>query len=262
VPRDDVIRLFDEALKQGAPEIVLSGIHIGRYGSDLVPATSLTTLVRDLDRRRGEARIRLSSIEPTEITPELIAMLGKGICRHLHIPLQSGDDVILKQMNRQYHAGAYRALVGSIAERVPGTAIGADVMVGFPGEGEGEFQNTCDLIETLPITHLHVFRYSPRPGTPASHLPNQVMENIKKTRNESLRKLGMKKNFIFRRGFLGAVLPAVVERTQDGAKDLFVGLTDNYIRISVHGAKRTDIGRILPIRITSVEEERTAGEVA
>ena len=261
VPREDVIALFDEALKQGAPEVVLSGIHIGRYGSDLPSAASLTELVRDLGGRRGAARIRLSSIEPTEITAELIAMLGKGICRHLHIPLQSGDDGILHRMNRQYDAGTYRDIVTNIAAHVPGIAVGADVMVGFPGEGEEEFRNTYDLIESLPITHLHVFSFSPRPGTPASSMPGQVHETVKKQRNESLRRLGMRKNMAFRKNFLGAVLPVVVERTQDRTKDLSVGLTDNYIKVSVHGAKRSDIGRILPVRITAVEVERTEGIV-
>ncbi len=262
VASEKVVQLFDAAVQRGAPEIVLSGIHIGRYGTDLVPRTSLTSLVTKLNERKGDrTRIRLSSIEPTEITPELVAMLGKGLCRHLHRPLQSGDDGILRRMNRPYDASAYHDLVKNIDAEVPGMAIGADVMVGFPEEGEEEFRNTYDLIDGLPITHLHVFSYSPRPGTPAASMPGQVSEAIKKQRNESLRQLGMKKNIAFRRAFLGETLDVVVEDRRDERTGQYVGITDNYIKVSIEGARLPDIGRILSVRITAADDKITQGVV-
>ncbi len=263
VPKEKVTELFDAAVQQGAPEVVLSGIHIGRYGSDLVPLTTLSSLVAGLDERKGNStRIRLSSIEPTEITPELIGMVGSGLCRHLHIPLQSGDDGILRKMNRQYDAGVYSDLVKGLAERVPGIAIGADVMVGFPGEGETEFQNTYDLIERLPVTHLHVFSFSSRPGTPASTMVEQVPENIKKKRNSLLRYLGIKKNIAFRRSLLGQVIPVVIEKSMKSEERESVGISDNYIKVAVEGARTADIGKILPVKITTVEDQRTEGVLA
>ncbi len=257
VPKEKVTALFDAAVRQGAPEVVLSGIHIGRYGSDLVPHTTLSSLVAGLNERKGNTtRIRLSSIEPTEVTQELISMVGSGLCRHLHIPLQSGDDGILRKMNRQYDAGVYSGLLKGLAERVPGIAIGADVMVGFPGEGEREFQNTFDLIERLPVTHLHVFSFSPRPGTPASAMSGQVPDDIKKKRNELLRHLGLRKNFAFRGSLLGKEIPVVIESTKNEERE-YIGISDNYIKVAVAGARAADIGKILPVKITAVEDQRT-----
>jgi threonylcarbamoyladenosine tRNA methylthiotransferase MtaB len=257
----DVLKSFDEAVSRGAPEVVLSGIHIGRYGADLSPAVSLSTLLRELAARTGSTRIRLSSIEPNEITPEIVSLLGKGLCRHLHIPLQSGSDVILRAMNRHYNAQFYRELVRDISDRVPGVAIGADVMVGFPGEGELEFRETHDLIEQLPLSHLHVFSYSPRPGTPAAVMSSQVPEKVKKQRNEQLRELGAKKNLKFRREFLGQRLSVIIEDKQDGPEGMFLGTSDNYIRVSASGALKEDVGREITIKVSNVDSGKTKGTV-
>lgn len=258
VRQTDVLREYERLTETGCPEVVLSGIHIGTYGADLTPKTSLTDLIRALIERGGP-RLRLSSIEPNEITPEIIGFLGHRLCRHLHIPLQSGGDQILASMNRNYSAGFYEELIERIAGQVPGIAIGADVMVGFPGEGEREFENTYNLIQRSPLTHLHVFSYSPRPGTPAAQMEKQVPETVKKTRSEALRELGAAKNLEFRRKLVGATVKIVLEDKQNMNTNMLTGLSDNYIRVSVSGAKKGDIGKEISVRIENSEKEQNFG---
>ena len=252
---------FKRMVHAGCPEIVLSGIHIGTYGADIGHDPDLTGLLRTLLKNRSGSRLRLSSIEPNEITEGIIDLMGHGLCRHLHIPLQSGDDTILASMKRNYTAGFYRDLLAHIAQKVPGIALGADVIVGYPGEGDREFQNTVDLVENSPLTHLHVFSYSQRPGTPAAIMEAQVSEQVKKERSDELRKLGRKKNFAFRKECLRSVLNVVVEDKIDAITGLYTGLTDNYIRVCISGAKEWHIGRNILVRITMVKEDVTSGEI-
>jgi threonylcarbamoyladenosine tRNA methylthiotransferase MtaB len=254
-PCSEVIASFDHLVQNGCPEIVLSGIHIGSYGSDLSDKTDLTSLLKILLAKRGEARLRLSSIEPNEITDEMIAMIGYGLCRHLHIPVQSGDDMILKSMKRRYSAALYVDLLEKIAKRVPGIALGADIMVGYPGEGDCEFRNTMQLIERSPLTHLHVFSYSPRPGTSAADMKNQVPDHVKKDRNEELRLLGIKKNREFTTNQVGSVLEAVLENCQNLDTGTLSGLTDNYIRINVEGMPQGKIRGKIMVRLNMVNRE-------
>jgi threonylcarbamoyladenosine tRNA methylthiotransferase MtaB len=257
----EVLREFERLVQSGCPEVVLSGIHIGTYGSDLAPGTNLTELLDILIAARANVRIRLSSIEPGEITQELVGFLGKGLCRHLHVPLQSGDDAILASMKRTYTSGFYRELLESIAKHVPGIALGADVMVGFPGEGEKEFQNTMQLVEQSPLTHLHVFSYSPRPGTSAADMKGPVPESVKKERSEALRKLGRKKNLQFRKMHEGAELDIVVEDKVDAITGLLTGLTDNYIRAHIYGLKTGHIGKKITVKIQDANEQATLAEI-
>jgi threonylcarbamoyladenosine tRNA methylthiotransferase MtaB len=256
-----VVSEFEQLVKKSCPEVVLTGIHIGSYGSDLRPATNLSELLAALISKRGYTRIRLSSIEPTEITAEFISFLGPSLCRHLHIPLQSGDDVILRAMNRNYTSGFYREVLENISQRVPGIALGADVMVGFPGEGEKEFQNTLELVERSALTHLHVFSYSPRPGTRAAELKQQVPDQVKKERNKALRELGNKKNFDFRKKCQGSELKVVVEDKKDIHSGLLTGLTDNYLKVLVSGAKKDHIGKEMNVKIEKVEKEAILAKI-
>lgn len=256
-----VIGEFEGMVGKGCPEIVLSGIHIGAYGVDLEPAVNLTRLIATLLAKRGRARVRLSSIEPREITGDLVGMLGNGLCRHLHIPLQSGDDVVLAAMKRDYTAGFYQDLVEDIAARVPGIALGADVMVGFPGEGEEQFQNTVRLIQDSPLTHLHVFSYSRRPGTEAAVMNDQVPEQIKKERSETLRELGREKNAAFRKKLAGSALSVVIESKTDPATGALSGLTDNYIRVLIPELKQEAVGKELTVKIRESETPLTIGTI-
>lgn len=259
VGRAEVVGEFDRLVGSGCPEVVLSGIHIGKYGQDLQQRVTLTELLKDLITRRRKTRIRLSSIEPREITPGMLELFNHGLCRHLHIPLQSGDDAVLSAMRRDYTAAFYQELLEDIASKVPGIALGADVMVGFPGEGEREFQNTLKLVEGSRLTHLHVFSYSPRPGTPAALMKPQVPEQVKKERSEALRELGRKKNHDFRKRFIGSELRIVLEDAKEADNGALTGLTDNYIRVAVSGPKLNNAGPEVPVTITDAMENQTLG---
>ncbi len=256
-----VLREFKRLVLEGCPEIVLTGIHIGTYGADLASPASLTALLHELIPHRGSARIRLSSIEPHEITSETIALLGKTLCRHLHIPLQSGDETILRTMRRNYTPEFYLELLRKIADQVPGVALGADIMVGFPGEGEKEFAHTLELVQKSPLTHLHVFSYSPRPGTPAAAMKDQVPEPVKKERSEALRDLGRGKNLSFRQKNIGLVLKTVVESKRDTKTGMLTGLTDNYLRVLISGADNEAVGKELSVGIQRIEENDIFAEV-
>lgn len=263
IPRDEVLAQFDAMSAAGAPEVVLSGIHVGKYGKDIDPSLSLTSLVKDLLKRRGNTRLRLSSIEPREITRELVDFLGRGLCRHLHVPLQSGDDSILKSMNRDYSSKFYLDTIERIAAEVPGIAIGVDVIVGFPGEGDKEFRNTLKIINESPITHVHAFSYSPRPGTVASEMKPQVADIEKKLRNEQVRLAGLKKNYEFRKKFKGTELNVVIENHHAGDSDsIYYGMSDNYIRIAVQGVGRDQIGKEIRVEVENVSEASTLGRIA
>ncbi len=257
---EDVLKEFTRQVQADCPEIVLTGIHIGRYGADLSPAMNLTELLTTLVLARGLSRVRLSSIEPKEITEAMIGLLGNGLCRHLHMPLQSGDDTILAAMKRDYTSGFYRDLLQRISNCVPDIALGADVMAGFPGEGDVEFQNTVKLIEMSPLTHLHVFSYSPRLGTEAAAMKNRVPEAVKKQRSETLRDIGKRKNFDFRKKFAGSEVQVVVEDKIDRTTGCFTGFTDNYIRMVIFGAKAENVGKNIKVRISEVNEESTFSE--
>jgi threonylcarbamoyladenosine tRNA methylthiotransferase MtaB len=261
VPVSDIIREFNLLVQSGCLEIVLTGIHIGSYGADLGAGINLTELIRILLAERGNARIRLSSIEPGEVTQELVGFLGKGLCRHLHIPLQSGDNTILASMQRNYTADFYRELVAGIAARTPGIALGADVIVGFPGEGDHEFLNTMRLVKESPLTHLHVFSYSSRPGTRAADMEAQVPEKVKKMRNEALRKLAREKNLVFREMHVGAEVNVVVEAKVDAGTGLLTGLTDNYIRVHISGAQKEHINKKKSVRINHIKDQDNFAEI-
>jgi threonylcarbamoyladenosine tRNA methylthiotransferase MtaB len=253
---------FERMTTAGCPEVVLTGIHIGTYGADLNPCTNLTELIAMLVNNRGTTRLRLSSIEPRELTSGIIELLGKGLCRHLHIPLQSGDDTTLKAMKRDYSAEFYQELLVTISKKIPGIALGADVIVGFPGEGEEQFKNTLRFIEASSLTHLHVFSYSPRPGTPAAEMDDQVPESVKKKRNELLRLLAQEKNYLFRKKTLDTEINVVVEAGSDASKGMLTGLTDNYIRVFIDGIDDDQIGREIPVRITNVDNKSTISEAS
>lgn len=261
MPPDMVVSEFNGMVSRGCPEVVLTGIHVGCYGEDLDIDIDLEGLLRILLVYKGSSRIRLSSIEPQELTPGLISMLGNGLCRHLHIPLQSGDDSILRAMNRRYTAGFYMDLINRIAKEVPDIGLGADVMVGFPGEGDKEFENTLRLIESLPVTYLHVFSFSPRPGTSALDMKGQVPESVKKERSAVLRQLGIKKNLDFRTRLIGKPLDAVVINKMDDQSGWFLGITDNYVRVVIEGCNEQPAGKNIKIAIKNVDEHKTLARI-
>ena len=244
-----------------AAEIVLTGIHIGAYGLDLRPPISLLALLRRIETETAVRRLRLGSIEPTEIAPAMIAHLAAStvVCPHLHIPLQAGDDAVLQRMRRPYGREDFRLLVASIRKALPEAAIGLDVIAGFPGESAAEFANTVHLIEELPVTHLHVFPFSRRPGTAAAAMPGHLPGNIKKARAEQLRRLGAAKLAVFAGGFVGRELEVVVEG--GGKSGLLKGLTRNYLEMRFAGGSEL-VGRCVIVRVVAAEGGLLSGELA
>ena len=231
----DVLNQISMLGGSGHREIVLSGIHLGAYGEDLSPPTNLLSLLKKIEENKIVERLRLSSIEPVEITDVIISHIrdSKIICRHLHIPLQSGDNKILSLMKRNYNTVFFRDLLKKLLDSLPDMAIGIDVMVGFPGEGEKEFENTLEFIEELPVAYLHVFPYSKRTGTQSEALPDHVKEDVKKKRGEILRKLGKKKRVAFAERFVGKRLSVLIENKKDRDTGLLGGFSENYIPVLI-----------------------------
>ena len=235
LPPEEVLRRISRSAAAGCQEIVLTGIHLGCYGQDLNPRAGLAAILGQIETRKSIGRLRISSIEPREVTDELLALFKEStiICPHLHIPLQSGDDAILALMNRDYDAAFFGALVEKAVAARPDTAIGLDVMAGFPGEDEAAFERTYRLIEELPVAYLHVFPYSKRPGTKASGMPGQVREEDKKRRAERLRSLGREKKRVFMERFIGQPLQVLLEGRIDKRTGYYRGFSKNYIPVTV-----------------------------
>lgn len=238
LPLDQAVSAFRELLATGAPEIVLSGVHIGKYGTDLNPKTSLCSLLKTLDAIGGDHRIRLSSIEPTELTDELLGVIRNSarICPHFHVPLQSGDPGILKKMKRPYGPVLFSERVETIRSLFPDAAIGADVLIGFPGEDDTAFEQTRSLIERLPVTYLHVFPYSSRPGTLAARFAGTVPQARIKERCRTMRALGLEKKRRFYQGMIGKTMDLVIEETRSQNGGLSKGLSENYIPVYAENA--------------------------
>src|SRR3989304_2621135 len=220
------------------------------------PKTGLSDLVEMLTDVKSIERIRLSSINPREVSDRLISLMKKSkkVCRHLHIPLQSGDNEILKSMRRDYSSGFYKDLIMKLKGNIPDIGIGADVIVGFPGENEEKFTNTYRLIEELPLSYLHVFTYSQREGTDAFGYEGQITESTKKERGSLVKKLGEHKSNIFKEGFIGKICNVLIENTRNREPGLLKGYTDNYIPIMLKG------GNGLMNKIVSVRTTNTSGD--
>lgn len=248
---------------QECREIVLTGIHLGYYGLDLVPRTDLAQILETLLSQHPQTRFRLSSIEPNEISDELLKLFVKyaNLCPHVHIPLQSGDDSVLKMMKRRYDTACYRALIEKMVKTVEDIAIGIDVMVGFPGEGEKEFAHTVKLLEESPAAYLHVFPYSERPGTAALEIHPKVPEKIKKERAAILRDLSAKKRETFSRRFIGKTLPVLVEQSRDKKTGRYKGFSHNYLPVLLDKHPLSSVNSILPVRIEQYWEGKLTGRV-
>lgn len=230
---DDLTRL----VAQNYQEIVLTGIDLGTYGKDLKPQSNLVDLLTQIETIDGLARIRLSSIEPMEFNTDLIKIItgSPRICRHFHIPLQSGSDIVLKRMNRSYTISDYANIINKIKILSPDSCIGADVIVGFPGETDSDFDQAFSFIESLSVDYLHVFPYSDREGTPSSCFTGKIRPDVIKTRSARLRKLSNAKAEKFRTRFIGQTLPVVIIGLNDKKTGLPQGLSDNYIRVLLKG---------------------------
>ena len=237
MPLDDVLENIRKLKAAGYREAVLAGIHLGCYGLDLSPAVSLSELIRRINESKVMDRVRLSSVEPNELSDEIIRLvaMSEHLCRHFHIPLQSGDDNILKRMHRPYTAHFFRDLVMNIRTAVPDAAVGTDILVGFPGESKTAFENTYSLIEQLPLTYLHVFPFSPRKGTPADTYPDRVPLKVIKQRCQDMRELGVRKKNEFYKKLIGKTVEILIESKRDKFSGLLKGITSNYVPVLTDG---------------------------
>ena len=233
--RGNILNNIQEAINADFKEITLTGINLGTWGMDT--GETFSSLVQDIIQLPGDFRVRLSSINPMEIDNDLIRLIAETekICSHLHIPLQSGDNKILKQMRRNYTREQYIEVVHRATNAIPNLGLGADVIVGFPGETDAAFENTRKLIEELPFSYLHVFSYSPRRGTEANDYKDDIPGNIKKERNKILTQLIKEKGLEFRNKSLNTIATVLIENQRDKNNGKLKGHTDNYIPISLDG---------------------------
>jgi threonylcarbamoyladenosine tRNA methylthiotransferase MtaB len=260
---EDVLRRIAHLADAGYREVVLTGIHLGCYGQDSDPPSSLVEILKQIEDRSMIQRLRLSSIEPREVTDDMLDLLREStiICPHLHIPLQSGDDAILSAMNRNYDRAFFLSLVGKVLTARPDTAIGLDVMVGFPGEDEQAFDDTYHFIEEMPVAYLHVFPYSKRPGTPAADMKGQVSEIDKKRRAQRLRTLGREKRQAFMGGFTGKHLQVLLEDRVDKKTGQCQGFSQNYIPVTVVNGQPGRINTIVTVVVDKLGEEGLIGKI-
>ncbi len=257
-----VVEQVLELVSAGHPEIVLTGIDMGHYGADLVPRTTLTALLQALAGIQGLRWLRLSSVLPAYFTPELIEAVVSlpPIVPHLHIPLQSGSDAVLRRMRRPYNAGIYTALVEKLAEGIPDLGLGTDLIAGFPGETDEEFEGTIRLVAALPFSYLHVFAYSDRTGTEATRLGGHLPTRVVTERSRRLRALGRAKSLAFRSRLVGTAREVLVLGARDRATGRLTGLTDNYVAVTFDGPDAL-MGRMARARVTGVHPTATDGEL-
>jgi threonylcarbamoyladenosine tRNA methylthiotransferase MtaB len=235
MPLSQVYHHLEGLAHKGFKEVIITGIHTGLYGLDLDPPSSLSSLVTVLDKEKHVDRIRISSIEPNEITQELIDMAKPGhiLCDHFHIPLQSGDNEVLKRMKRPYTSEEFELVVNKIHDTLPHAGIGLDTLIGFPGETDAQFENTYNLVERLPVSYLHVFPFSPRKGTPAFHFTPKVPDAVIKERCARMRGLDRRKREDFIRKNQGRILRGLVQHQDDKKSGMLKAVTSNYLNVFV-----------------------------
>jgi threonylcarbamoyladenosine tRNA methylthiotransferase MtaB len=258
---ESVIAQARQLVQAGYQEIVLTGIHTGGYGEDL-ENYSLAKLLWDLDKVEGLRRLRISSIEASQITDEVLEALNESdkMCRHLHIPLQAGDNDVLKRMRRKYTVDEFAVKVIKAREALPGVAITSDVIVGFPGETDEQFMNSYRFIEDLKFAELHVFPYSKRTGTPAARMEDQVDEAVKNERVHRLIHLSNHLKLAYAEQYVGEVLEVIPERRykEDPESGLYTGYTDNYMQVAFP-ANDEMIGKVCKVKITEPGVEYNKG---
>lgn len=255
-PMADILEEIAAREEEGYQEMVLTGVHIGAYGHER--GETLADLIHAILANTHFPRLRLSSIEPWDVTPELLRLWeNPRLCRHLHLPLQSGCDATLKRMNRRYTTEQYRDLLAHAREKIPDLAVTTDVIVGFPGEDEEEFAVSANFVAAMGFARIHVFPFSARPGTPAASMPGQVAPSVKKKRTELMLHIAKHSAQAFQRHFIGQTMDVLWESASDNC---WSGLTDNYIRVEVVSDQQLH-NRILPARLLELSKTGVRGEL-
>jgi len=260
MPLENVLDGIKQLAKAGYHEVVLTGVHLGAYGRDFSPPTGLSILMDRIRDLKPIDRVRLSSIEPLELTGEIIQRVSESdiFCRHFHLPLQSGDNAVLEKMGRPYSRQTFHDVILNIHRLMPDAAIGVDTLIGFPGESETAFENTYELIAELPVSYLHVFPFSLRPGTAAVKFPGKVSPGIIKDRCQRLRALGNEKRIKFYRKFGGQTLPILIETKRDRFTGLLKGISSNYLPILVEAGDDLK-NKIVDVKIQKLEGNKLFG---
>ncbi|HET9698687.1 MAG TPA: tRNA (N(6)-L-threonylcarbamoyladenosine(37)-C(2))-methylthiotransferase MtaB, partial [Terriglobales bacterium] len=258
LPDIAVISEVKALVGMGYREVVISGINLGRWGRDLRESSKFASLVRSILGQTSLEKLRISSVEPMDWTDELIELCASSprIAKHAHVPMQSGSDRVLRLMHRKYRPWHYREKIEKIRAAMPSAAVGADVMVGFPGETDADFEETRQFIASLPMTYLHVFTFSARPGTPAAAMPNQVHPQVMKERNRVLRELAAAKKREFQQGFIGKTLEAITLTHFNGTHTEC--LTDNFQKLWLEG--KWEANQWVKAGILDIETESLIGQ--
>ncbi len=270
-----ILREINSLVASGYKEVVISGINLGRWGRDLVWSgrprppkagrnSRFEDLIREILAETTLEKLRISSVEPMDWSNELISLVASSprIAKHAHVPMQSGSDAVLRRMHRKYRPWHYREKVEKIRSAMPEAAIGADVMVGFPGETDAEFEATRLIIEDLPFTYLHVFTYSARPGTPAAGMPSQVPLHIARERNRILRELAAQKRLAFMQSFVGKLLNVITLNVIgcDNGVEFTETLTDNYLKLHLKGRHERNLW--ISAQVRNVNDGTLVGHTA
>jgi len=258
--RENILNNVKEAIDSGYKEITLTGINLGTYGMEKEKPETFSSLVREIAQLPGDYRIRLSSINPMEIDDDLLNLMAdcENICPHLHIPLQSGDDAILAKMRRNYNSRQYLDTVHRALTKIPRLGLGADVIIGFPGETDQSFENTRKLIESLPFTYLHSFAYSPRKGTEAYGFKSSLAKTVKKARSKVLTDLAHEKSLHFRRQLKGETVTVLFENQRDPATGWLKGHSEHYVPVIAEGGDRL-MNQLVPVKIEEVQDQLVSG---
>jgi len=252
---DDIIKEAKRLVNHGYREIVLTGIHLGNYGVELPDRPTLADVTKELLKIDGLDRIRFGSIESVEVSDELVELMAtnKRVCSHLHLPLQAGSDHILRRMNRHYDLAEYKKLIKRLRDRIPGLSLTTDIIAGFPGETDADFEETMHTVREIGFTHIHAFPYSIREGTPAATMENQVPEAVKKTRVALLNALGQQGYQTCARTHLNGTVELLIESEDE---NFYYGFTDDYL----HGRIKKDgvpfeIGQMVSGKVTTIDGE-------
>lgn len=261
-PLESIITESEKLIGAGFREIVLTGIHLGAYGRGMEGNITLVDAVKAVLSRDGLTRLRLGSLESIEISDELITIMQQDdrLCDHLHLPLQAGDDTILKAMNRHYTLAEYRQLINNIKMSIPSIGISTDIIVGFPGETREMFENALQFVEKMNFSRMHIFPYSRRSGTPAAEFGEQVSEDEKKYRVNKMQELADRKAVEFQEQFLNKQMDVLFEIENQKKSAIIDGLTGNYIRVYVNGNENMQ-GRIYKVLLLKTYQDGLWGEI-
>ena len=255
-PAYEAVKEVERLSRRDIKEFVITGIHLGAYGVDLEENVGLAELVKMMLKTGSDFRIRLSSIEALEVSDSLIKLMheNSGLCPHLHLPLQSGSDKILRSMNRPYKVQEYRELIENVRKKIPEIAITTDVMVGFPGETTRDFNLTCEVVKEIEFSRLHVFKYSPRPGTKAADMSERVPGDVMDERSKKLRDLGNRLKRKYSEKFLDNELTVLLERENDDGS--YSGYSENYLRLKVFSDSEEDLSNTFQkVKLKEINEQ-------